>query len=288
MDAVTLDNGVITATIKARGAELSSLRNARGEEVLWQAGPEWPRHAPILFPIVGRLKGDVLRHNGKSYPMTQHGFARDSRFNWEEQGVDACSLALQDSAATRLKYPFSFKLRASFALEGTTLVVGTTISNTGDVMLPASIGAHPAFQWPLSGATEDAIHRITFAEPEPAPVRRLSGGLLMAEHTPSPVVGRELVLTKSLFDADALILDQVASTSLRYEAPGAGAIDIAWQGFRELGIWSAQKGARFVCIEPWYGFASPEDFDGEFSDKPGVMQIGIGEHCSFTQRISLG
>ncbi|MDA9508711.1 hypothetical protein XI09_29550 [Bradyrhizobium sp. CCBAU 11386] len=51
-----------------------------GVEFVWQAGPAWPCHASPLFPIVGRLANDELRHRGKTYRMTQHGFARDSRF----------------------------------------------------------------------------------------------------------------------------------------------------------------------------------------------------------------
>jgi galactose mutarotase-like enzyme len=48
---------------------------------------------------------------------------------------------------------------------------------------------------------------------------------------------------------------------------------VSWEGFRDLGIWSKVGGAPFLCIEPWYGFASPSDFDGEFNDKPGLMKI---------------
>jgi galactose mutarotase-like enzyme len=66
----TLKSEGISATIRADGAELCSLKNSAGLELLWQAGPEWPRHAPILFPIVGRLKNDELRDRGKTFPMT--------------------------------------------------------------------------------------------------------------------------------------------------------------------------------------------------------------------------
>ena len=66
----------MTATVTADGAELVSLRAPNGAELIWQAGPAWPRHAPILFPIVGRLKADTLRHRGQDYRLTQHGFAR--------------------------------------------------------------------------------------------------------------------------------------------------------------------------------------------------------------------
>ena len=34
----------VSAVVKAEGAELVSLKDAGGDELLWQAGPEWPRH----------------------------------------------------------------------------------------------------------------------------------------------------------------------------------------------------------------------------------------------------
>ncbi|TGV73656.1 aldose 1-epimerase family protein, partial [Mesorhizobium sp. M2D.F.Ca.ET.145.01.1.1] len=94
----------MSATIVADGAELVSLRDARGFEFLWQAGPAWRRHSPVLFPIVGRLKGDQLRHRGQTYPMTQHGFARDKPFVWAERGPRSCTLVLTDDAETRTHY----------------------------------------------------------------------------------------------------------------------------------------------------------------------------------------
>src|SRR5207237_7974115 len=70
-------------------------------------GPAWPRHAPWLFPIVGRLKDDQLRHRGRTYPMTQHGFARDLRFTWLERTAESCVLRLTDDETTRARYPRS-------------------------------------------------------------------------------------------------------------------------------------------------------------------------------------
>src|SRR5579872_4460166 len=125
----TIRSDGISATIKADGAELCSLKNADGLELLWQAGPDWPRHSPMLFPIVGRLKGDELRHQGKTYPMTQHGFARDRTFDWRERGATSCTLVLTDDAATRAQFPFAFRLAVSYAVEETHLDVGFEITN---------------------------------------------------------------------------------------------------------------------------------------------------------------
>ena len=286
MDRHTLSNGRITATVKADGAELCSLQDAAGQELLWQAGAAWPRHAPILFPIVGRLKGDVLHHRGKSYPMTQHGFARDLRFEWTAHDAQSCALELRDSADTREHFPFAFRLLVTYAVHGDELVVTYEVSNTGDEMMPVSIGAHPAFAWPLPGADDKASHTLVFSDAEPAPVRRLDGGLLRAQSEPSPVEGGALSLSEDLFADDAIVIDQLASTSLRYMAPGAPTIDFSWQGFHQLGLWS-KPGAAFLCIEPWLGYASPVDFDGAFSSKPGVIHVAIGETRRFVQRIGV-
>src|SRR5258707_1780581 len=116
-DTHTIHCGSLTATIKAQGAELSSLKDAAGVEFIWQAGPAWPRHAPLLFPIVGRLVNDEMRHRGRTYRMTQHGFARDSRFAWAERSDNSCTLVLEDSEATRALYPFTFRLVVTYTLD---------------------------------------------------------------------------------------------------------------------------------------------------------------------------
>jgi galactose mutarotase-like enzyme len=286
-DRHTLRGSAIEATVKADGAELCSLRNAEGIELLWQAGPAWPRHSPILFPIVGRLKNDQLRHRGKSYPMTQHGFARDHRFEWVEQGPTSCKLTLTDNEATRTRYPFAFRLEVTYTVDNADLNVAFDISNTGDENLPASIGAHPAFNWPLLPGLAKEAYALHFSHDEPAPIRRLEGGLMRAKPEPSPIRGKILPLSERLFDDDAVILDRLASSSVRYAAERGPSIEMFWEGLPELGVWSKPGGAAFVCIEPWHGFASPAEFDGEFSGKPGVMQIAPGEKRSLGYRVRI-
>ena len=154
-------------------------------------------------------------------------------------------------------------------------------------ILPASVGGHPAFNWPLLPGLPKESYRLHFAREEPAPVRRLKDGLLLAEPKPSPIAGRELALTERLFDEDAIILDHHASRLVRFAADKGPALDISWDGFRELGIWSKPGGAPFLCIEPWRGFASPADFDGEFADKPGLMHIKPGATERLSYRIGV-
>lgn len=286
-EIVTLTGGDLTARIKSKGAELCSLTGAAGTEIIWQAGPAWPRHAPVLFPIVGKLAGDQLRHDGAAFRLTQHGFARDQVFTLAEASQDLAHFVLTDNAATRALYPFAFRLDAIFRIKDGGLSITYRVSNPGIAALPASIGAHPAFCWPLTANTAKSGYRLEFSDPEPAPIRRLKDGLLDPVPYPTPIRGRILPLDEELFAADAIILDQVASHWVRFTAEDAAPVLVAWEGFDTLGLWS-KPGAPFLCIEPWKGFASPVGFDGEFAAKPGLMQIPPGESRSVSYSIKLG
>ena len=276
----------MTAIVKADGAELCSLRNTAGQELLWQALPAWPRHAPVLFPIVGRLTDDRLRHRERDYRMTQHGFARDHRFAWAETTGASCRLVLEDDEATRAIYPFAFRFAVEYVAAGDTVSVIFTVTNTGDEVLPASMGAHPAFNWPLSQGIAKEKHYLQFDAEEPGPIRGVQGGLLLDKTRPTPIHGRMLPLREDLFAADAIILDPVASRSVRFTAPGGPSIEVGWNGFPELGVWS-RPGVDLLCIEPWYGMASPVGFDGEFLDKPGIFRLAPGESRAAVHRIGV-
>ncbi len=282
-DRQQIGDASLTAIVAAHGAELHSIRYRTGEaaasaasrELLWQAGTQWPRHAPVLFPIVGRLAHDTLLHEGRATRLTQHGFARDRAFRFLERAASHCRLLLEDDADSRESYPFAFRLEIEYRIDAATLTVSYTLSNPARTMLPASLGAHPAFNWPLEPELPPEAHEILFAAPEPAPIRRVRDGLLRPERLPTPVCGDRLGLDPALFAEDAVILEAPASRSLRFGVPGGAALRIGWSGFHQLGIWS-KPGAAFLCIEPWCGLASPEGFNGEFASKPHLLLIPPG------------
>ena len=285
MDIHHIAGGGLTASIKADGAELCAL-GLDGQDVLWPAHAPWPRHAPVLFPIIGRLKNDTLRHGGREYRLTQHGFARDRRFAWDAATATECRLVLTDDDATRALYPFAFRFEVAYAIIEDALVVTFRVTNTGDVVLPASMGAHPAFRWPLEPGIAKETHSLVFSADETAPTHRVAGGLLVGETFPSVIHGRVLHLAPELFATDAIILDPPASQSVRYGAPGTPEVEVSWSGFPQLGIWS-RADADLLCIEPWHGYASPADFDGDFIDKPGLMLLPPGESRHAEHRVRI-
>jgi len=283
---VTIASARLTARIKPLGAELCSLRDAAGREFLWQGGEAWPRQAPILFPIVGRLKDDTLRLDGARYPMGGHGFARDLPFALVDRSDAACRFQARDSQATRAVYPFPFQLDAAYAAHGATLDIVFTVTNTSDAPLPFSIGAHPGFAWPLPGAGAKDTHTLTFEKPEPGTVHRPADQGLLSAGGPFPAEGRTLRLSDALFERGALVLLPAASKSVRFSAPGAPGLEVAWDGFAELGVWM-KPGAPFLCIEPWAGHADLAGTETDFRAKPGIRTLAPGESRSFRHGVTL-
>ena len=248
----------------------------------------WTGHAPLLFPIVGGLNGGRYRLDDKTYELPRHGFARTSRFDVAEQNEGSIRFRLTDNEATHASYPFAFALDMDFRLDRWTLHMTATVTNLGDEPLPFSFGYHPAFAWPLPGGSAKDAHRLTFAQPEPQPLRQLDAGtgLLLPEPRPTPVVGREIAPDAALFEADALIWDDLASRSLTWGAPGGSHLDIAFPDTPMLGIWQ-KPGANYLCIEPWQGHADPVGYDGDFRDKPGVVSLAPGESRSFRMDVTV-
>ena len=63
---------------------------------------------------------------------------------------------------TLLVYPFRFELDVLFRFEGSALAIEASVRNTGTETMPASLGFHPAFRWPLpyGEAREAHCHRV--------------------------------------------------------------------------------------------------------------------------------
>lgn len=273
---IEISSDSLTAAINPHGAELWSLRDAQGLELMTDADPAyWTGHAPLLFPIVGEVADGLYRLKGQNYALARHGFARRMPFTPIAQAPDAAVLRLTDTEETRAVYPFAFTLDAAFSLRGATLTMTITVTNDGDQDMPASFGFHPGFAWPLPYGAPREAHRIVFERDEPESLKQLVNNLIAIEDRPTPVEGRTLVLTDTLFEHDALIWEGLASEKLFYGPENGPGLEIAWGDMPNLGIWT-KPGARYLCIEPWAGIADRTGFRGEIWDKPGIWRIKPG------------
>jgi len=285
-----LENEFIKITSKPEGAELTSIESKKdGIQFLWNANPSfWGRHAPVLFPIVGKLINNQYKINEKTYELTQHGFARDMVFNVIKEEQDEITYELISNSESLSKYPFKFSLKIKYRIEGSSIYVTYEVTNTDVVSMPFSIGAHPAFNVPLLEDESFEDYYIEFEENETIETIKLEGSYrngkreLIADNT------NVLPLTRELFKDDALILEKLKKNTISIHSKHHSSyVKVDFEGFPYVGIWTT-KTAPFVCIEPWYGIADESGPVKEMKNRLGVNSIEPNESFTCTYSITIG
>lgn len=276
----TIENELLKVTINPKGAELTSLLNKLvGLDYMWSGDPAgWAKHSPILFPIVGTLKDNTYFYKDKSYQLPRHGFARDLQFAVDNQSADTITFVLYDDENTQKVFPFNFAFRICYTLYKNSLAVSYEVINTGNSALFFSLGAHPAFKLPLVKDTQYNDYYLEFDQAETAPRWPISPEGLI-EQKPSPLVQntRRLPLSKDLFQRDALVFKNLASTIVELKSDKTPhGLRMDFPGFPFLGIWAA-KNADFVCLEPWCGIADSVGADQQLEHKEGINKLVSGE-----------
>ncbi|MEN9280912.1 MAG: hypothetical protein Q6I77_08875 [Gloeomargarita sp. DG_1_4_bins_134] len=106
---------------------------------------------PILFPICGNLPGDGYTHNGKTYTLKQHGFARNLPWRVVDQSTDNgafLTVELTSNEITQALYPFAFQVQLTYDLRGNRLTIHQKVRNHSSEPMPFALGFHPYFSVP--------------------------------------------------------------------------------------------------------------------------------------------
>ena len=265
---IELKNQQLTICIAEKGAELQSIKDSDGREYMWQAGPEWPRHSPILFPIVCSVNNNTYVVDGKEYHLPRHGFARDAEFRvLRHCSTDKrVSLLLRDSEETHEVYPFGFELIVTYELVGNRIVITWRVNNIVEQEIHFQIGGHPAFNMPggkLKGRIElDEEGPITTLKTYP------DGTIEMVE-VPLDTYKGVMNIDEEFFLNDSVKIHNCqTSRAILLDTNGEPSVTVDYCT-PVCAFWSPYgKQAPFVCIEPWYGIGDPIGFKGEFKDKP--------------------
>lgn len=285
-----IKNDKLTLTVSEHGAEMQSIKDAKGEEYLWDGDPAyWNRHSPILFPIVCGLWKDTYRIDGKEYKLSRHGFARDTDFKLISKADDKVTFALSDSEETLKDYPYHFNLGITYRLEGNKIHVIWHVENTDNKTIYFQIGGHPAFRVP--GAEKGKHLQGTLRLDNTAPERLYGnvGGCIVEGYHKVDTDNGIWHFTEETFADDAVIFDR---SQLRHielldqEGKPHVTLDIKTPA---VGIWSPTgKHAPFVCIEPWYGIHDWANYTGEFKDKYLMNQLLPGSSFMSEYTITIG
>lgn len=271
-----LENKFLKIEIYSKGAELCSVFSKENHlEYIWQANADiWARHAPVLFPIVGKLNQNTLTHQQQTYSLPQHGFARDEEFYCIESSERSLSFELTASEKSLAIYPFHFSLQVTYELTDRTLFVSYQVFNPDNSTLFFSIGAHPGFNCPLVADEKFEDYVLEFPGVDELTCTKLSEGLLTNEQYKIALNQQRLPISTSLFSQDALVLEgtQVQEAILKSSVSNHG-VRLISKGWPFYGVWSKKECREFICLEPWYGIADHADFLGPFENKKGIMSL---------------
>ena len=286
-----ISNDKITIQVDSMGAELKSLKEvASGREYMWNGNPQyWKRTSPVLFPLVGGVKGGVYRVEGREYPMGQHGFARDTEFQLKSQVASEIWFTLESNEDMLTKYPYPFVLELGYELKDTTVIVKWRVKNPAKERMYFSIGGHPAFLCPIMEGTKQSDHRIRVDTKEKLVSSCLENGLVSGRTIAYKLHNGELPVTEHLFDGDALIIEHDQAHSVSLVTPdGRDYLTVEFDA-PLFGIWSPPgKQAPFICIEPWYGRCDRADYEGEWKDREWMQALNAGETFAADYKVTVG
>lgn len=273
-----LENDCLAVEVNDLGAELTRVTDrADGYEFLWSGDPAvWSGRSPLLFPIVGKLKGDRYTHLGQTYSLPKHGFARREVFRCAKQDASSLTFVLDDWAKHAADYPFRWALRVTFSLEGRRIRVRHEVENL-DAAAPLyfSLGAHPAI------ACVDG--ELRFPEVETIDAWQFGAdGLVADEKTPFLHAEARYNLLPHTFDRDAYILEGLRSPYVDVHSTASPHwTRVHFGGAPYVGIW-AKPGAPYVCIEPWEGLDDDIHTTGVLAEKKGIVALPAGQAHAFS------
>lgn len=283
-----LSNSIISLSVSELGAELISLKKDE-HEYIWTGDKSfWARHAPILFPIVGKVYNNEYISDNQLFKLNQHGFARDSRFEM----IDDNTLRLTSSEETLKVYPFRFELIANYTLDNNTVIINWKVRNTDNKTIYFQIGAHPGFNYPDFNA-EDSVHAYFELYKndkivDEIVVSSLNNGYVIKDHHENMKIDNaRLPLNAELFSNDALVIErQQLDKVVMLDKEGNHYLTLTCKDANVFGLWSPYKqDCPFCCIEPWCGRADTQGFTDDISHKDYIQSLQPNEVFEFEYRI---
>lgn len=277
----TLENEHLKLTFSNHGGEIHSITGKKDNtEYLWSGHEShWKYHAPILFPIVGKVIDGKYAVDGKTYELPQHGLARTREFNTVEQTENSIAFELKFSEETLEVYPYKFSLIIKYTLENNSVKIAYIVKNIDNKTIFFSIGAHPAFMCPILEDETMEDYYFEFNKKEKANAMELvDPGYYSGKRIPYLNNENIIAIEKDTFKNDALVFDNLSSNIVSLKSKNhSKSIEFDFTGFPYLALWSKAEGAPFVCIEPWFGHADFVNFNGDYSEKAGIQSLCIDE-----------
>lgn len=284
---VTLKNQFLTVEIEDVGAQLASITAKDGTQYLWQGDPDiWPRRAPLLFPILGRLKDSQYTLGEEVYTIPTHGFCREALFAVEQHSDTSVSFHLTDTEQTRAVYPFAFALTVTYTLEENRLIKAHKVENRSQQTMYYELGGHDGFRAPLAAEEKMRDYAVRIPGLEAIQPYAMNEELmLIPKNVIIPLHDGRINLKPSVYGQDTIILDQFPqSKAVLVDGQDRPRVTLEFGDFPYLGIWTMNKDfdTNYVCIEPWTTLPDGTFVGRGLKDKAGIRTLESGQSETLT------
>ena len=275
---------MVEISVSKTGAELISIK-FNGQEKLHDGKNFWDRQAPILFPMVGRLRENKTIINNKTYEIPQHGFAKDMEFELIEDGNNRKVYYTKSNNETLKMYPFEFELYTIYETKENELIVEYKVINKNKENMIFGIGGHPGFKIDLN--QEDYYFELDTLE-DKIEFMEVEGNLISNKPAKNQLIdNKKILIQKDSFINDAIMIKNFKSKTitLKQKQDDKKILEFDISNFPIVGIWTVPT-APFICIEPWFNTADKVIETGYFKDKEGIITLKPNEEfiCKFSMK----
>lgn len=229
---VAPERGGIIYSYGVQGEELLYLN----EETFFNKDKNVRGGIPILFPISGQLANGTYEWEGKTYTMSNHGFARNA--SWEVIGQEtdnraSLSIRITSNEQTKLSYPFDFTVIFTYVLEGGKLTIKQEYNNVGESPMPIYPGFHPYFKTSEKNLAyeTDATKYYDYNDDQ---VKQFTGTIDLTNL-------KESVVFLDSNDSSISFSDPAVKKRIKLSYG---------EQFKYIVLWT-ESGNEFVCVEPW-------------------------------------
>ena len=271
-----ISNQFLSVCVDSFGAQLMSIKDAKGTEYLWQGDEKyWKDRALTIFPYVARLNGGKYLLEGREYSMPIHGLAPYRDFRIIAEKADKITLELSYDEETLAAYPYRFSFRVDLSLKTNRLITEYTVRNNDDRIMYFGLGGHPGFKVPFSGGSFEDYYLRFHQKCSPGRIEFNENCFRSGNIIPFPLEDDSILrLSHGLFDNDAIVLkDTCRKVSIEGNETDSS-ITVRFPGMPYVGFWHMPKtDAPYVCIEPWCSLPAMEGGITEFEKQADLLHL---------------
>lgn len=296
MQPTTLENadwqvGILPET----GASIASAKVKRGDEWLdvlrptaeSDFGNSSNTSSFIMLPWCNRIKGGLLRFQGKEYQLRQtkddgtarHGDTRNRPWQVDESDKIHIRMRFRSDSFNDMNWPFKFSARSEYRLDGRDFVWTLALKNEDTQPMPGGFGYHPYFV-----RTDDVQVEIPCTAYFP-----LVDFMAVGEPQPIPLeLDFREMRTLPAMELNHLLTHRQNTQTARILYPRKG-IEIGMESdtlFEHTLIYSPD-GKPFFAVEPMTNASDGFNLYDKGTTGSGVFVLQPGEEKSGSVRLSL-